>query len=178
MDSKQQENLYNYLIKPASWEGLRSSLVIIFFSPKLLKRADCGKGCDIFTIFIHDLCGHKCPKERWVILPSQGMKNASEIGFVAMAMGFDYLATVDVSPRENGGFYTEKDRARQQAPACVTVVFNYPTSSFALEDRVHPEKRKLTIFSVVQVELKDPEIHGSWTPWGKSWYICGICRYF
>lgn len=30
-----------------------------------------------------------------------------------------------------------------------------------LEDRVHPETRKLTIFSVVRVKLKDPEIHDS-----------------
>lgn len=52
----------------------------LFFSPKLLIKADCGKGRDIFTIFIHDLYGHKCPKESWVILPSHGMKNVSEIG--------------------------------------------------------------------------------------------------
>lgn len=80
MESKQQENLHNYLIKPASLESLRSLLVIFFFPPKLLIKADCGKGRDIFTIFIHDLYGHKCPKESWVILPSRGMKNVSEIG--------------------------------------------------------------------------------------------------
>ena len=36
-----------------------------------------------------------------------------------------------------------------------------PTSSLVLQDRAHPEMRKMVFFNVVQVKLKDPEIHDS-----------------
>lgn len=162
MDSKQQESLYNYLIKLAAWESLRSWR-FIFFPPTLLKKVDCGKGYDILMIFIrlHELHGYNCPKEIRIILPSQGTKNVSVICFASIAVGFHYMVTVDEWLRENGCVCTDTDCARQQAPAWITAVCNALSSSLLLEDRVHLEVRKLTIFSVVQVKLKDPEIHES-----------------
>lgn len=122
------------------------------------------------TIFIHlhELCGHKCPKERRIIPSSQDTKNASEICFVVMAVSFDCVVTVDEWRGEIGRFYTDKDCARQHAAARITVVCDALTSRLVLEDRAHPEVRKPTIFSVVQVKLKDPEIHDSvsWEPPG------------
>ncbi|KAK4816121.1 hypothetical protein QYF61_011357 [Mycteria americana] len=110
--------------------GYKDYMIIIPFKSELLKRADCGKGRDILTIFIrlHELYGHKCPKERRTILPSQGTKNTRSVQGSKLQRGSLYCA--------------------MHSPA-------------ALCRSIHPEMRKLTIFSVVRVKLKDPEIRDS-----------------
>lgn len=66
---------------------------------------------------------------------------------------------------KSGGFTQTRT---VQGGSVITVVCDVLTSRLVLEDRAHPEVRKPTTFSVVQVKLKDPEIHDSvaWEPPG------------